>query len=51
MYAIHHISKEEKKPSAGPERSQLLWILPSLTVRQFFSVSTYFSCCANMADA
>jgi hypothetical protein len=26
----------------GPERSQLLQILPSLTVRQFFSVSTYF---------
>ncbi len=30
------------RPSAGPERSQLLRILPSLTVRQFFSVSAYF---------
>jgi hypothetical protein len=26
----------------GPERSQLLQILPSLTVRQFFSISAYF---------
>jgi hypothetical protein len=30
------------RPSVGPERSQLLRILPSLTVRQFFSVSAYF---------
>jgi hypothetical protein len=31
-----------------PERSQLLQILPSLTVKQFFSGSAYFSCCANI---
>jgi hypothetical protein len=36
------------RPSAGPERSQLLQILSSLTVRQFFSGSAYFSCCANI---
>ena len=36
------------RPSVGPERSQLLRILPSLTVRRFFSVSAYFSCCANI---
>ncbi len=37
-----------RRPSAGPDRSQLLQILPSLTVRQFFSVSAYFACCANI---
>ncbi len=36
------------RPSARPERSQLLKILPSLTVRQFFSRSAYFSCCVNI---
>jgi hypothetical protein len=35
------------RSSAGPERSQQLQILQSLTVRQIFSVSAYFSCCAN----
>jgi hypothetical protein len=41
-------ARRSTRPSAGPERSQLLRILPSLTVRQFFSVSAYFSCCANI---
>jgi hypothetical protein len=36
------------RPSAGPERSQLLRILLSLTVRQFFSVSTYFFLCQDL---
>ncbi len=40
--------RRSTRPSAGPERSQLLRILPSLTVRQFFCVSAYFSCCANI---
>ncbi len=44
MNANQHISKEEWRPSAGPERSRLLQILPSLTVMQLFSVSAYFSC-------
>jgi hypothetical protein len=34
------------RPSAGPERSQLLRILPSL--KAFFGVSALFSCCANI---
>ncbi len=37
MYAIQHISKEGLKS------------LHSLTVRQFFSRSAYFSCCANIS--
>jgi hypothetical protein len=41
-------ARRRTRPSAGPERSQLLQILPSLTVRQFFSISAYFSCCANI---
>jgi hypothetical protein len=39
-------ARRKTRPSAGPERSQLLQILTSLTERQFFSVSAYFSCCA-----
>ncbi len=35
-------ARRSTRPSAGPERSQLLQILPSLTVRQFFSISAYF---------
>jgi hypothetical protein len=35
--------------SAGPKRSQQLQILPSLTIRQFFTGSAYFSCCANIS--
>ncbi len=35
-------ARRSTRPSAGPERSELLKILPSLTVRQFFSVSAYF---------
>jgi hypothetical protein len=35
-------SARSMRISAGPERSQLLRILPSITVRQFFSVSAYF---------
>ncbi len=38
-------ARRRTRPSVGPERSQLLQILPSLTVRQFFSRSAYFSCC------
>jgi hypothetical protein len=34
--------RRSTRPSVGPERSQLLWILPSLTVRQYFSISAYF---------
>ncbi len=45
---INTSARRRTRPSAGPERSQLLQILPSLTVRQFFSVSTYFSCCVNI---
>ncbi len=41
-------ARRRMTPSAGPERSQLLQILPSLTVRQFFSGSAYFSCCTNI---
>jgi hypothetical protein len=41
-------ARRRTRPSAGPERSQLLQILPSLTVRQFFSNSPDFSCCANI---
>jgi hypothetical protein len=41
-------ARRRMRPSAGPERSQQLQILPSLTVRQFFSGSAYFSCCANI---
>ncbi len=41
-------ARRRTRPSAGSERSQLLQILPSLTVRQFFSISAYFSCCANI---
>ncbi len=37
-------ARRRTRPSAGPERCQLLQILPSLTVRQF-----YFSCCANIS--
>jgi hypothetical protein len=43
-------ARRSTRPSAGPERSQLLQILPSLTVRQFFSVSACFSCCANIGE-
>ncbi len=32
----------------GPERSQLLQILPSLTARQFFSISAYFCLCGRL---
>ncbi len=35
-------ARRSTRPSAGPERSQLLQILPSLTVRQFFRVFAYF---------
>ncbi len=41
-------ARRRTRPSAGPEKSQLLQILPSLTVRQFFSGPAYFSCCANI---
>jgi hypothetical protein len=41
-------ARRRTRPSAGPEKSQLLQILPSLTVRQFFSGSGYFSCCTNI---
>jgi hypothetical protein len=41
-------ARRRTRPSAGPERSQLLRILPSLTVRQCFSGAAYFSCCANI---
>jgi hypothetical protein len=34
-------TRRSTKTSAGPERSQLLRILPSLTLRQFFSFSAY----------
>jgi hypothetical protein len=34
MYVNQHISKEENETSAGPERSQLLQILPSLTAKE-----------------
>ncbi len=34
-------ARRSTRPSAGPERSHLLQILPSFTVRQFFSVSSY----------
>ncbi len=40
-------ARRRTRPSAGPKRSQLLQILLSLTLRQFFSGSAYFSCCAN----
>jgi hypothetical protein len=36
------LARRSTRPSAGPERSQLLRILPSLTVRKFFSASAYF---------
>jgi hypothetical protein len=39
------------RPSARHERSQLLQILLSLTVRQFFSVSAYFFPTPTLADA
>ncbi len=42
------LARRRTRPSAGPERSQLPQVMPSLTVRQFFSVSAYFSCCANI---
>jgi hypothetical protein len=45
---INTSARRRTRPSAGPERSQLLQILPSLTVRQFFSGSAYISCCANI---
>ncbi len=48
MYVIYTSARRRKRPSARPERSQLLQILPSLTVRQLFSVSAFFSCCANI---
>ncbi len=35
-------ARRSTRPSARPERSQLPRTLPSLTVRQFFSVSAYF---------
>jgi hypothetical protein len=35
-------ARRSTRPSVGPERSQLLRILLSLTVRQFFSDSAYF---------
>jgi hypothetical protein len=35
-------ARRRTRPSAVPESRQLLQILPSLTVRQFFSVSAYF---------
>ena len=38
-------ARRRTRPSAGPERSQLLQILPSLTVRQFFSISANFFLC------
>ncbi len=41
-------ARRRKRPSAGPERSELLQILPRQTVRKFFSGSAYFSCCANI---
>jgi hypothetical protein len=41
-------ARRRTRPSAGPERSQQLQILPSPTVRQSFSGSAYFSCCANI---
>jgi hypothetical protein len=44
-------ARRSTRPSAGPERSQLLQILPSLTVRQFFSVSAYFFLRPTLADA
>ncbi len=42
--------RRRMRPSAGPERSQQLQILPSLTVRQFFSGCAYFSCYANIPE-
>jgi hypothetical protein len=45
---INISAKRRTRPSAGPERSQQLQILPSLIVRQFFSGSAYSSCCANI---
>ncbi len=45
---VRDSARRRTRPSAGPERSQLLQILPSLTVRQFFSGSAYFSWCANI---
>jgi hypothetical protein len=48
MYAIHTSARRRTRPSEGPERSQQLQILPSLTVRQFFSGVAYLSCCANI---
>ncbi len=41
-------ARRRTRPSAGPERSQLLQILLSLTVRQLFSGPACFSCCANI---
>jgi hypothetical protein len=42
---INTSSRRSMRPSTRTERSQLLRILPSLTVRQFFSVSAYFFLC------
>ncbi len=44
-------ARRRTRPSAGPVRSQQMQILRSLTVtvRQFFSGSAYFSCCANIS--
>ncbi len=42
-------ARRRTRPSAGPERSQQLQILPSLTLRQFFNGSAYFSSCANIS--
>jgi hypothetical protein len=35
--------------SAGTGRSQQLQILPSLNSKEFYSLSAYFSCCANIS--
>jgi hypothetical protein len=41
-------ARRRTRPSAVPDRSQQLQILPSLTVRQFFSISAYFSSYPNI---
>ncbi len=43
IYAIQHISKEENKTVSGA------WEKSAVAVRQFFSRSAYFSCCANIS--
>jgi hypothetical protein len=48
MHGEQHHSGRSRRSSVGPERSQQLRILPSLTVRRFSCVCAIFSVCANI---